>query len=229
MAMTPNPSTNTFAVGMAEAAPCAKARTKVAIIGPEATPPASNAMPTNTGLHQNDKNKAKAKPGSRKYHNFTSGTVMRTMESEIAMAAPKESVRRMSPRGMVPPVTSSICTPRTCTAGSMRTTIRPKRNPTAIRSLVSIEAICIPITLPISMKPACTPSRNNTRPISTSNRPLIIPRISFRFSLNLNPLYTKNKSVIGRSAIRDSLNVAGILSRIGAITPTEGINTLASP
>jgi cysteine synthase len=47
--MTPNPSTITLAVGMALAAPCAKAKTNVAVIGPEATPPESKAIPTKIG------------------------------------------------------------------------------------------------------------------------------------------------------------------------------------
>jgi hypothetical protein len=47
IAIIPNPSTNTLAPSIASATPPAYAKMKVAVIGPEATPPESKPMPTN--------------------------------------------------------------------------------------------------------------------------------------------------------------------------------------
>jgi len=65
IAIIPNPSTKTFALSKEFAIPCVNASIKVAVIGPVATPPASNAMPTNNLGEKNVSKIAIKYPGSR--------------------------------------------------------------------------------------------------------------------------------------------------------------------
>ena len=48
IAIIPKPSKSTLASGVISATPWMNAKMKVAVIGPEATPPASKAIPTNS-------------------------------------------------------------------------------------------------------------------------------------------------------------------------------------
>src|SRR5699024_10298670 len=120
IAITPKPSTRTSAVSILVAAPCANAKTKVAVIAPEATPPASCATPTTRGSEKKDKITATAKPGTKKYHDIASELTIRKSDMAIAVPAPEEHVKRIIGIGIEAPDTAAICSPRICRAGSTR-------------------------------------------------------------------------------------------------------------
>lgn len=113
IAITPNPSTRTFAVGIASAAPCAKARMKVAVIGPDATPPESYAIPTKMDGTKYDNRADRANPGKRKCHNLSPGMSMRIIDMVTAKAIPIDSVTKIFFFLMCPDVTDSTCSVNT--------------------------------------------------------------------------------------------------------------------
>ena len=89
----------------------------VAVIGPEATPPESNAIAVKIGGTKNDNTIAIRYPGTRKYIIGRSATI-RSMESPTDTATPMERLVLNAFAGIAPDVISYTCLFRTCTAGS---------------------------------------------------------------------------------------------------------------
>ena len=83
MAIMPNPSATTSAVGICSAMPWTNASENVAVIGPEATPPASNPIPTNRSGTKNDKATDRPNPGKRYIQSFISGTNILSADMKI--------------------------------------------------------------------------------------------------------------------------------------------------
>lgn len=115
-AITPSPSPTL------PATPWQKARIKVAVIGPEATPPESKAIPTNIWGTFLDNNKEIIKPGTITIHRENPSIFILNMASIISKATPIDRALRISFLGIGPPVTSSTCSAKTATAGSAKTT-----------------------------------------------------------------------------------------------------------
>ncbi len=63
-----------------------------------------------------------------------------------------------------PPVTSSTCLFKTCTAGSASTTTIPRTKPSTTRRVRLFSAICLPILKPTGINPTSTATRNITSP-----------------------------------------------------------------
>ena len=105
---------------MASQAPIAKGSRKVAVIGPDATPPESKAMDVNIFGAAKERARASIYPGSRKY-------ITEMPVSTLIMASPKDTATPMEREssialaGMDPAVSSSTCLLSTCTAGSALT------------------------------------------------------------------------------------------------------------
>ncbi len=172
----PKPSVTMSAVGICMAIPCTKARLKVAVMGPDATPPASKAIPTNRSGTKNASTTALPKPANRYIQSLISG--MRVRSVAISTASPTARERKISTSGRLtwPPVTSSTWCVSTITAGSASTVTSPSRNDTiSTGAMLSIPARVLPTCRPTCMKPPLTPVRNNTNPVYAISNPMMIP------------------------------------------------------
>ena len=121
--ITPNPS------AIFPATPWQKAKMKVAVIGPEATPPESKAIPTKIWSTLLDRISDKRKPGTISIHRAKPSILILKMASITAKATPIDRATRIFFLGIEPPVTSSTCSARTDTAGSAKTTKSPSTKP----------------------------------------------------------------------------------------------------
>ena len=118
MATTPKASLTILSgPPMASQAPMAKGSRKVAVIGPDATPPESKAMDVNILGDAKDSARAAAYPGSRKYITEIPVSTL-IIASAREAATPMEREISMALAGLDPAVSSSTCLFSTCTAGS---------------------------------------------------------------------------------------------------------------
>src|SRR5699024_8713414 len=168
-------------------------------------------------------------PGNKKYHNFTSGLTIRSIEIAIAVPTPKDNVKRIIEIGIDPPDTSSICSPSTCTAGSTKTIINPKRNPMKTRSFVFFAAISIPKIRPISMNPEFTAVKNKIKPNKVKPRPINIFLISSLSSLTCTAIKTKNTTAVGIRAVMESNMTCGNVDKMRPKMPLEKTYSSATP
>jgi len=137
---------------------------KVAVIGPEATPPESKAIPTNNLGVKYVSRIAKRYPGKRKCHKWTDGFNILIIDKATATATPTARENKIRLFLICPLVTSSICSFNTYTAGSAKITVSPKIKPVKMTSQsFPIKAIVCPIALPASIKPALTPTKKKNK------------------------------------------------------------------
>ena len=107
MATTPKASV-TMLPPTATQAPCASGSRNVAVMGPEATPPASNAMAVKSLGTINEMAMANMYPGMRN-HRMETPVSTRTMASPTERETPAERAMPMAWAEMAPSVTSSTC------------------------------------------------------------------------------------------------------------------------
>ena len=100
----------------------ANGRRNVAVIGPDATPPESNAIAVNIFGTKNESTSAAAYPGMIN-QKMDIPVSTRIIASPRDTATPMERLMLMAPAVIVPEVMSSTCFVRTNTAGSARTPI----------------------------------------------------------------------------------------------------------
>ena len=131
-AITPNPSEVPPAP---EFEPSANESTKVEVIGPEATPPESNAIAVKVSGHQIINKSAITYPGTIMYIKLNP-KIPRIIVRPIAIAAPIERKININFRFIVPPLNDSTCSVKTQTAGSAQTTTAPRTNPVIIRMIL---------------------------------------------------------------------------------------------
>ncbi len=131
MATIPNASVRTFPP-IACVAPTAKGSRKVAVKGPEATLPESNAMAVNNGETKKVNSKAMAYPGKTIYQ-IEIPVTTRSIESPTDIATPMDKLRPNTFPEICPSVISSTCCFSTLTAGSAATMKKPSSIPSGIR------------------------------------------------------------------------------------------------
>ena len=100
----------------------ARGSMKVAVMGPDATPPESKAMAVKMGSVKKVRPRAMAYPGTTKYQ-MEIPVSTRVMARPTEMETPMDRVFIMTDLLMAPEVTCSTCSLSTCTAGSAATTI----------------------------------------------------------------------------------------------------------
>ena len=119
MATIPKASVRRFPPTTSQA-PIASGRRKVAVMGPEATPPESKAMEVKMDGTTKERPSAITYPGSRKASSGMPYSTRR-MESPRESAIPMERPRIIVCSEIAPPVISSTCLFNTRTAGSALT------------------------------------------------------------------------------------------------------------
>ena len=116
IATTPNASVTTFPP-TASHAPCANGSKKVAVIGPDATPPESNAIAVNIFGTDIVRTNASAYPGTRN-HRIEIPVSTRIIANPRENATPSDRLYPIAFPGIAPEVSSSTCSISTYTAGS---------------------------------------------------------------------------------------------------------------
>ena len=147
-------------------------------MGPEATLPASKAIPVNTFGTTKLNINATVYPGTIKCHNSNPGTSIRKTDPTTASPTPSDKDGRIKLRLIAPPVTSSICLTNTLTAGSARMVTTPKtKENTNNTNTFPCSASCVPKAVPTSIKPALTPVKKRIKPVNVYKS----PKMSRRF------------------------------------------------
>lgn len=136
----------------------------VAVSGPEATPPESNAMAVNVRGTTNIIASATAYPGT-KNQRIEIPVSTRTIARPFAVATAMDRLRPIAFAEIAPALSSSTCWLRICTAGSASMMNQPITIASGISSHRCHPApIAAPSTEPSGEKPTFTPVKNSTRP-----------------------------------------------------------------
>ena len=143
------------------------------VIGPEATPPESKAMPVYSPGTKKLMASDRAYPPMRN-QSMGMRRTMRSMLSPTEIATPTDSPHAMAPCRMRPLDTSSTCFFSTATAGSAATVKKPMTAPAAMSAPGEWVASEEPSICPTGMKATLAPVRNMTSPTYVYTKPMEI-------------------------------------------------------
>ena len=122
-------------------APCASGNKNVAVIGPEATPPESNAIAVKILGTKKVKTKAINKPGTIIYMIEKSKTIL-VSDRPIAKETPTDKENNITLSDIAPSVICSTCLVKIATAGSTLTIKKPIIMP---KGIIKYEGNILPI------------------------------------------------------------------------------------